>query len=694
MKKNLTALLSIIITMNACNTNPLLEESALEYGAPQFDKIKAEHYLPAFKKGIEEAKKEIDKIASNPEEPTFDNTILALENAGELVGKVSGLFFNIMEADSNEELQKTAEEVSPLLNEYSMYIYLNEALFERVKNVYENSVLTELAPDQKRLLDITYKHFVRQGALLSEEDKKTFSDLQENLSLAQLRFSKNLLAANNAYTLNITDSADLAGLPEHVIESALQTAREHGQDGWTFDLSYPMYGPFMKYADNAGLRRELYTAYNSRATAGETDNTQTVLKITNLRLKIAQILGYKTYADYVLEERMIKTPSEVNTFLEQLLSPSLPAAQKEVNAINSYARAHGYKERAMQAWDFSYWSEKYKNEHYDFDENSLKPYFELDSCVNAVFDLAGKLYGLQFSERSDLPVYHKDVKVYDVKDASGRHMALFYADFFPRASKRGGAWMTEFQGLKIKDGVESRPFVNMVTNFTKPTADNPALITHDELCTLLHEFGHCLHAFLSEGRYESLATTNVSTDFVELPSQLMENWAYEEDFLKGFAKHYKTREVIPSTLINKIIETKNYHAAYFQVRQLNFGILDMAWNNRATEFNGDIFGFEKKALDRTTLFPPVEGTCISTSFSHIFTGQYGAGYYSYKWSEVLEADAFSLFKEKGIFNSEVANSFRENILSRGNTVEPSVMFRNFRGHDPQPGTLLKKLGIQ
>ncbi len=694
MKKKLTALLPVIITMTACNTNPLLEDSTLEYGAPLFDKIKAEHYLPAFKKGIEDAKKEIDKIASNPQAPTFENTILALEDAGELVGKVSGLFFNIMEADSNEELQKTAEEVSPLLNEYSMYIYLNDALFERVKTVYENSSDAELDQDQKRLLEITYKHFVRQGALLGEEDKKTFGDLQEKLSLAQLRFSKNLLAANNAYTLNITDAADLAGLPEHIIESSLQTAKEHGQSGWTFDLSYPMYGPFLKYADNAALRREIYTAYNSRATTGENDNTGTVLEITNLRIQIAQLLGYKTYADYVLEERMIKTPDEVNAFLEQLLRPSLPAAQKEVRIINDYAHAHGYKESAMQAWDFSYWSEKYKNEHYDFDENALKPYFELDSCVNAVFALAGKLYGLQFEKRDDLPVYHKDVKVYDVKDASGRHMALFYADFFPRASKRGGAWMTEFQGLKVKNGVERRPFVNMVTNFTKPTADSPALITHDELCTLLHEFGHCLHAFLSEGRYESLATTNVSTDFVELPSQMMENWAYEEEFLKGFARHYKTKEVIPSTLIDKIVETKNYHAAYFQVRQLNFGILDMAWNNRSEEFDGDIFDFEKNALDRTTLFPQVKGTCISTSFSHIFTGQYGAGYYSYKWSEVLEADAFSLFQEKGIFNSDVAESFRANILSRGNTMEPSEMFRNFRGHDPQTEKLLKKLGIQ
>lgn len=695
MKKNLTALLSIIIAMNACNTNPLLETSTLEYGAPQFDKIKAEHYLPAFKKGIEEAKKEVDAIASNPAEPTFENTILALENAGSTVGRVASLFYNIMEADSNEQLQKTAEEVSPLMNGYSMYIYLNDRLFQRVKAVYENPSSASLESDQKRLLEITYKHFVRQGALLCEEDKKTFSALQEELSLKQLQFSKNLLASTNAYTLNITDSSRLSGLPEFIIAGAKETAAQHEQDGWTFDLSYPMYGPFMKYADDASLRKELYRAYNSKATSGENDNRQTVKDIANLRLRIARLLGYSAYADYVLEERMIKTPGQVNAFLESLLEPSLPAAKKEVAQIYAYAREHGYKERQMQAWDFSYWSEKYKNGHYDFDENALKPYFELDSCVNAVFALAGRLYGLQFTERKDLPVYHKDVKVFDVKDAAGRHMALFYADFFPRASKRGGAWMTEFQGLKVENGVEHRPEVSMVTNFTKPTADGPSLITHDELCTLLHEFGHCLHAFLSEGRYGSLTTTNVSTDFVELPSQIMENWAYEEDFLKGFAKHYQTRESIPTALIDKIVETKNYHAAYFQVRQLNFGLLDMAWNDREEEVAGeDIFDFEHKALERTVLFPAVEGTCISTSFSHIFTGQYGAGYYSYKWSEVLEADAFSLFKEKGIFSREVAESFRANILSRGNTEEPSVMFRAFRGHDPQPEALLKKLGIK
>ena len=685
--KNILAALTI--TMSACTTNPLLKESTMEYGAPEFDKIKAEHFMPAFRKGIEEAKAEINAIAHNSEPPTFENTILALEESGKTLKKVSNIFFNVMEADTSEDLQKIAEEVSPLLNDYSMYVSLNEPLFERVKSIYTLSEHLNLAQDQKRLLEKTYKSFVRQGALLDKDAKTLFSDYQEKLSLAQLRFSKNVLAATNAFKLNLRDKADLEGLPDYLIEQAAQTATQNGQEGWTFDLSYPMYGPFMKYSSREDLRKTIYEAYSKRAVGGEFDNTGNVLEIIDLRIKIAQSLGYRTYADYVLEERMIKSSKEVNQFLDELLGPSLPAAKKEVKRITDFAHLNGYKEKEMQAWDFSFWSEKYKNEEYAFDENELKPYFNLDSCINAVFDLAGRLYGLQFESRPDLPVYHKDVRVYDVKDKNGVHKALFYADFFPRASKRGGAWMTEFQGL----GPNYRPFVSMVTNFTKPTDSAPSLITHDELCTLLHEFGHCLHAMLGEGRYESLGTTNVSTDFVELPSQIMENWAFEPEFLQSFAKHYKTGEVISTELIDKIVETKNYNAAYYQVRQLNFGILDMAWNDMDTMTNKDVLTFESDALKNVTLFPPVKGTCISTSFSHIFTGQYAAGYYSYKWSEVLEADAFSLFKEKGIFNPEVSESFRANILSRGNTEDPATMFRNFRGHDPQVGALLNKLGI-
>lgn len=677
--------------MCACNTNPLLRESSLEYGAPEFDKIKTEHYLPAFKKGIEEAKATVDEIIADPEHPTFENTVLRLENSGETLDRVAGIFFNIMEADNSDELQQIAVEVSPLLNEYEVYVSTNPVLFDRVKEVYEHS--ENLDKDQQRLTEKVYKSMVRGGALLGEEDKAKFAALSEKLSLLQLDFAKNALAATNAYTLNVQDEKELAGLPEFLVEQAAELAQEKGQSGWTFDLSYPMYSPFMKYCDDRSLREQMYKAYASRACGGEFDNSQVVLDITSTRIEIAHLLGYKSYADYVLEERMLKSTEQVYAFLNQLLVPSLPVAKQEVKAVLNYARANGFSQKELQSWDFSYWSDKYQKAFYDFDEEELKPYLELDSCVKAVFDLAGRLYGLNFELREDLPVYHPDVKVYDVKDRNGRHMALFYVDFFPRASKRSGAWMTEFRGLKQKDGEEIRPLVSLVTNFTKPSASKPSLISHYELTTLLHEFGHSLNAILSEGRYGSLTTTNVSTDFVELPSQIMENWAFETEFLQSFAKHYQSGEVIPNELIAKIIATKNYNSAYFQVRQLNFGYLDMAWNTLETMTGQDVLSFETEATSRCSLLPGVEGACISTAFTHIFTGQYAAGYYSYKWSEVLEADAFSLFKEKGIFNQEVAESFRANILSQGNNEDPAVLFRKFRGRDPQPEALLKKLGI-
>ncbi|MGM9788548.1 MAG: M3 family metallopeptidase [Candidatus Cryptobacteroides sp.] len=677
--------------MCACNTNPLLRESSLEYGAPEFDKIKTEHYLPAFKQGIEEAKATVDEIIADPEHPTFENTVLRLENSGETLDRVAGIFFNIMEADNSDELQQIAVEVSPLLNEYEVYVSTNPVLFDRVKEVYEHS--ENLDKDQQRLTEKLYKSMVRGGALLSEEDKANFAALSEKLSLLQLDYAKNALAATNAYTLNVQDEKELAGLPEFLIEQAAELAQEKGQGGWTFDLSYPMYSPFMKYCDNRSLREQMYKAYASRACGGEFDNSQVVLDITSTRIEIAHLLGYKSYADYVLEERMLKSTEQVYSFLNQLLEPSLPVAKQEVKAVLNYARANGFPEKELQAWDFSYWSDKYQKAFYDFDEEDLKPYLELENCVKAVFDLAGRLYGLNFELREDLPVYHPDVKVYDVKDRNSRHMALFYVDFFPRASKRSGAWMTEFRGLKQKDGEEIRPLVSLVTNFTKPSASKPSLISHYELTTLLHEFGHSLNAILSEGRYGSLTTTNVSTDFVELPSQIMENWAFETEFLQSFAKHYQSGEIIPNELIEKIIATKNYNSAYFQVRQLNFGYLDMAWNTLETMTEQDVLSFEAEATRRCALLPEVEGACISTAFTHIFTGQYAAGYYSYKWSEVLEADAFSLFKEKGIFSQEVAESFRANILSQGNNEDPAVLFRRFRGRDPQPEALLKKLGI-
>ena len=692
MKKTLIAATSATMLMASCNTNPLLQESTLPYGAPQFDKIKSEHYMPAFREGIAQAKAEIDAIVANSAQPDFENTIEAMERSGKTLNKVSSIFFNLLEADSDETLQQIAEEVSPLLNDYQMYVSLNEKLFARVKSVWERKEGLGLAQDQMTLLEKTYKSFTRGGANLQGEDRQKYAQLSEQLSLATIRFGRNVLAATNAYKLNITDEAKLAGMPDYLKELGKQTAEEAGQQGWTFDLSYPSYGPFMRFCDDRELRKEMYLAYNSRGLKEEGDNTELVKEIASLRLQIANLLGYETYAHYALEERMLKTPSQVNGFLEDLLQASLPKARKEVKAIQDYAAAHGFKGE-LQSWDFSYWSEKLKNERYTISDAELKPYFRLDDCIDAVFGLAGKLYGLSFEERSDIPVYHPDVKVYDVKNEQGRHMALFYVDFFPRASKRNGAWMTEFRGQSIVDGTEYRPFVSLVTNFSKPTAGEPSLITPDELETLLHEFGHSLHGMLTEGRYESLCGTNVARDFVELPSQIMENWAYEPEFLQGFAKHYKTGETIPAELIEKIAASRNYNAAYLQVRQLNFGILDMAWHDQKTMSEEPTVEFEKRVLSRMAVLPDVPGTAISTSITHLFSGGYAAGYYSYKWSEVLEADAFSLFKEKGIFSREVAESFRANILSKGGSEDEAVMYRNFRGHDPEVGALLRKLGI-
>ena len=692
MKKTLIAATSATMLMASCNTNPLLQESTLPYGAPQFDKIKSEHYMPAFKEGIAQAKAEIDAIVANSAQPDFENTIEAMERSGKTLNKVSSIFFNLLEADSDETLQQIAEEVSPLLNDYQMYVSLNEKLFARVKSVWERKEGLGLAQDQMTLLEKTYKSFTRGGANLQGEDRQKYAQLSEQLSLATIRFGRNVLAATNAYKLNITDEAKLAGMPDYLKELGKQTAEEAGQQGWTFDLSYPSYGPFMRFCDDRELRRQMYIAYNTRGVGGESDNSALVKEIAGLRLEIANLLGYETYAHYALEERMLKTPSQVNGFLEDLLQASLPKARKEVKAIQDYAAAHGFKGE-LQSWDFSYWSEKLKNERYTISDAELKPYFRLDDCIDAVFGLAGKLYGLSFEERSDIPVYHPDVKVYDVKNEQGRHMALFYVDFFPRASKRNGAWMTEFRGQSIVDGTEYRPFVSLVTNFSKPTAGEPSLITPDELETLLHEFGHSLHGMLAEGRYESLCGTNVARDFVELPSQIMENWAYEPEFLQGFAKHYKTGETIPAELIEKIAASRNYNAAYLQVRQLNFGILDMAWHDQKTMSEEPTVEFEKRVLSRMAVLPDVPGTAISTSIAHLFSGGYAAGYYSYKWSEVLEADAFSLFKEKGIFSREVAESFRANILSKGGSEDEAVMYRNFRGHDPEVGALLRKLGI-
>ena len=694
MKKELIIAGAALALISSCNMkNPLLSESSAPFGAPEFDKIENEHYLPAFEAGIAEAKAEIDAIVANQEEPTFENTIEAMEYAGATLDRVAGIFYNLMEANTNDQMQAIAEQVAPMLTEYSMYVSLNNDLFQKVKAVYEKKDELGLDKDQMTLLEDNYKDFVRGGANLSDEDKALYSKWSEELSLATLQFSKNVLAATNAYTLHVTDSADLAGLPEYVKTMAAETASEKGLEGWAFTLQYPSFSPFMKYSTNRELRRQIWTAYNSRAIGGENDNTDVVKKIVDLRIKIANILGYETYADYALETRMAKNKTTVNEFVKNLLEPSMKYAKKDVADVLAYAKKNGFEDDKLMPWDFSYWSERYQEAEYSLNAEELKPYFQLESCIDAVFGLATRLYGITFEERNDIPVYHQDVKVYEVKDADGSHLSLFYADFFPRASKRGGAWMTDFRGQSVRDGVEYRPFVTIVCNFTKPTADAPALITHDELTTFLHEFGHALHGMLAKGRYPSLTGTSVSRDFVELPSQIMENWAFEPEYLNSFAKHYQTGEPIPAELIEKIVAAKNYLAAYGQVRQLHFGYLDMAWHSLKEVPAVGTVEFEQSVLAPWGVLPAAEGAAFSTSFSHIFSGGYSAGYYSYKWAEVLEADAFSLFKEKGIFNTEVADSFRKNILEKGGAEDEAVIYRNFRGHDPQPEALMKKLGL-
>lgn len=673
-------------------SNPLLTKSTLPYGAPQFDKIENQHYIPAFKQAIADAKAEIDSIVNNPDEPTFENTIEALEYAGSTLNQVSHIFYNLLEANTNEEMQNIAEEISPLTTEFSMYVSLNESLFQRVNKIYDQKNTTNLNAEETRLLEKTYESFARNGANLSPKNKEIYSKYIEELSLLSLQFGKNVLAATNAFSLNLTDENDLIGLPDYIKEQAADAAKDKSLEGWLFNLTAPSYIPFMKFSERRDLREKMYRAYNTRAFGGELDNSHIIKRIAELRILTAKLLGYTNYAEYKTERRMVKNPDAISDFLNKLLTPALPKAKQEVAELNIYAKDSGFKGDHIMPWDFSFYAEQLRLEKYDLNDEQLKPYFQLEHCINAIFDLANRLYGLTFNELKDIPVYHQDVKVYDVKDRDGSHLALFYADFFPRESKRGGAWMTEFRGQRIYDNIDERPLISIVTNFTKPTADTPSLITHDEFTTLLHEFGHALHGILTKGKYESMTGTSVDHDFVELPSQIMENWCYEPEYLNTFAKHYQTGETIPSELIDKIVESKNYLSAYYHIRQLQFGILDMAWHTLTEIFESDPLTFEKNALSATNVLPSIPECIISTAFSHIFAGGYCAGYYSYKWAEVLAADGFSRFKENGIFNQEVASSFRE-LLEKGDSIDPAVLYRNFRGHDPEPEALLKQLGI-
>lgn len=678
--------------MKENRANPLLAASPLPFGAPAFDEIQKSDYLPAFRQAIDRARAQIRAITDNPEAPSFANTIEALERSGEDLDRIAGIFFNLTEACTDDEMDGIAEEVSPLLTQHNMSVLLDEKLFARVKAVWQQRGDLQLDTEAAKLLEDTWKSFARHGANLPADKKERFAKLSEELSLATLKFGQNVLAATNAFTLHLTEEADLAGLPGFVREMAAAEAAGRGETGWTFTLNQPSYGPFLKFSERGDLRERIWRAYNSKCIGGENDNTENIRRIVALRTEKAQLLGYPTYADYALEERMAKSPGKVNAFIDELLAPSLPAARREVAQVTEYAHAHGF-EGDLMPWDFSFWSEKLQKERYSLDDELLKPYFRLDAVQAAVFDLAGRLYGLGFTERKDLPVYHPDVRVFEVRGASGRFMALLYLDYFPRSSKRGGAWMTSFRELSCRDGVEQRPLVSIVTNFTKPTADTPSLLTFNEVTTLLHEFGHGLHGMLAEGRYQSLTGTNVVRDFVELPSQLMENWAYEPEFLRTFARHWQTGEVIPQEYIDRIVAARNFLAGYAQVRQLQFGITDMAWHTLSAAPEGEIVAFEQERLRPSAVLPQVPGIVFSPSFNHIFSGGYAAGYYSYKWAEVLEADAFAYFKERGIFSREAAEHFLKTLLSRGGSVDADVLYRDFRGRDPQPEALLEKLGL-
>lgn len=684
---------SLTLGASGADVNPLLVESTAPHGAPQFTQITNEHYKPAFEQAVREARADIAAIVGNAQAPTFANTIEALEFSGRRLDRISNIFFNLNEAHTNDTMQALALELSPMLTEFSNDVSLDPKLFARVKAVYDRRESLGLNAEQRRLLEKTYKGFARSGAALSDGDKKIYRELTARLSELSLQFNQNSLAATNAFTLHVTDPAVVGELPDFVREGMAAEAKERGLDGWVVTLQIPSMVPFMTYSSNRALKEKLWRAYNTRCVGGEFDNSAIVEEIADKRLQLAGLLGYETYADYVLEERMAESSPTVNAFLAELLDRAVEAARRDVETVAGYARAQGFDAELMP-WDFGYYSEKLKHERYELSEELTKPYFQLENVRRGMFELANRLYGITLRENPEIPVYHPDVKAYEVFDADGSFLAVLYMDFFPRASKRGGAWMTEFRQQGVENGVETRPLISVVYNFTKPTDSLPSLLTFDEVTTMLHEFGHALHGIFAAGTYPSLTGTAVYRDFVELPSQIMENWAYEKEFLDLFAVDYRTGEKMPAELIRRILDAKNYLPAYSHIRQVAYGLCDMAWHSISEPVKMPVVDFEKKAMARAQVLPYVDGQCTSTSFGHIFSGGYAAGYYSYKWAEVLEADAFSLFKEKGIFDRETAASFRENILSKGGSEHPMKLYVRFRGHKPDTQALFDKMGIE
>jgi peptidyl-dipeptidase Dcp len=664
------------------------------YNSAPFSKIKNDHFLPAFKNAIKKAKAEINTIISNSNPPTFKNTIEELEFSGQELDRISSIFFNLNSAETNDTIQKIAQKVSPLLAEFSNDIMLNEDLFKRVKAVYNDKDRLGLNVEQNTLLDKKYKSFSRNGANLPEEKKLILREIDKKLSGLKLKFGENVLAETNNFEMLLTNDNELCGLPEGTIEAAKQLAESKMKDGWLFTLDYPSYIPFMTYAESRELRKKLAIAAGKKAFKGDKlDNQTNVLKIAKLRHERAILLGYKTHAHFVLEERMAKTPEKVNTFLEELLTKAKPAALKEYNELQQFAKELDGIDQ-IEKWDSAYYAEKLKQKRFDLDDEKLKPYFQLENVINGVFKVSQKLYGLHFEKITNIDTYHKDVLTYKVTNGNGDLVSLFYADFFPREGKRNGAWMTSFKPQYIKNDINERPHISIVCNFTKPTKSKPSLLTFNEVTTLFHEFGHALHGMLANTTYPSLSGTSVFWDFVELPSQIFENWCYEKEALELFATHYKTGNLIPMELVKKIKDSSTFHEGMQTLRQLSFGLLDMSWHaNESPETIKNVKAHELKAFEGTQLFPDVLENCMSTSFSHIFQGGYSSGYYSYKWAEVLDADAFEFFKDKGVFNAEVATKFKDNILSKGGIEDPMVLYKRFRGHEPRPEALLKRSGL-
>ncbi|KRB57204.1 M3 family metallopeptidase [Flavobacterium sp. Root186] len=671
----------------------LLSKFITKHNTAPFSQIKIEDYVPAFQEGIVLAKAEIDAIVNNPDAPTFENTIVAMDFSGDILDRLSSIFFNLNSAETNDEMQKIAQEVSPLLSEFGNDIRLNAELFAKVKAVYDQKESLNLNPEQTTLLDKKYKSFSRNGANLPEDKKNQLREIDKELSKLSLQFGENVLAETNAFELHLTDEKDLSGLPEGTIEAARLLAKNQEKEGWIFTLDHPSYVPFLTYADNRELRKKMAIAFGAKAFQNnEFDNQENVLKIAKLRFERANLLGYKTHAHFVLEERMAESPEKVFSFLNDLLAKAKPAAQKEFAELTAFAKELDGIEQ-LEKWDGAYYSEKLKQQLFNLDDEKLKPYFQLEKVLDGAFTVAKKLYGLTFTEVFDIDKYHEEVTTYEVRDANNNLVSIFYADFFPRKGKRNGAWMTSFKSQYVKDGVNERPHISNVCNFTKPTETKPSLLTFNEVTTLFHEFGHGLHGMLADTVYPSLSGTSVYWDFVELPSQIMENWCYEPEALALFANHYETGEIIPIEYVQKIKESASFQEGLATLRQLSFGLLDMAWHGQDPTPITDLKAFETQQFANTQLYPDVKENAMSTAFSHIFQGGYSSGYYSYKWAEVLDADAFEYFQEKGIFNAEVAKKFKDNVLSKGGTEHPMTLYKRFRGQEPKPEALLKRAGL-